>query len=120
MNTGLRHVLRPGTGLGLCAGMLTGCQDIPLSPGGTVAYMLDAPLCSSVIPVEFLIDGVVTGSDTFRVNLPPDHTTSPVFHTTAGLHSLGARVVDGHVLPDTTVTTAPGDAFTLSLTFYCS
>ncbi len=120
MTSRLRRAWQAATGLGLCAWSLFGCGNDPLAPGGTVVFVLDAPLCSSVIPVEFLIDSVMVGSDTFQVHISPSDTTSPTFRTTAGTHTLGARVVNGFVWPDTTVSIAPGEAFTLLLPFYCS
>jgi hypothetical protein len=120
MNAGSRWLLRAGAGLGLCAWSLFGCRNDPLAPGGTVVFVLDAPLCSSVLPVEFLIDSVLVGSDTFRVRVSPSDTISPTYRTTAGTHLLGARVVNGLVWADTTVSIAPGEVFTLLLPFYCS
>jgi hypothetical protein len=115
-----RWLLGAVAGLGLCAGVLSACKEDPLAPGGTVVFVLDAPLCSSALPVEFLIDSVLAGSDTFRIHLPPDDTISPTFRVGTGSHILGARVVSGYVWPDTAVTITPGEAFTLRLPFYCS
>jgi hypothetical protein len=115
-----RWLLCTVAGLGVCAGVLPACKDDPLAPGATVVFVLDAPLCSSSLPVEFLIDSALVGSDTFRVHLPPDDTISPTFRVRTGSHILGARAVNGYVWPDTAVTMAPGEAFTLRLPFYCS
>jgi hypothetical protein len=82
--------------------------------------VLDAPLCSLQLPVQFWIDGIPVGADAFRVRLPPNDTTSAGFRTAPGTHSLGARVVGGLVWPDTTVTLSPGEVFTRLLPFYCS
>ncbi len=114
------RILAATAGLAVGALVLAGCQDDPQAPGTTVVFVLDAPLCSSSLPVEFLIDGTVAGSDTFRIHLPPDDTISPVFRTSAGAHVLGARVIGGFVWPDTTVTLAPGASITRTLPFYCS
>ncbi|MEO8140590.1 MAG: hypothetical protein ABI742_13135 [Gemmatimonadota bacterium] len=100
--------------------LLFGCGSDPAAPRTTVEFVLDAPLCSSMLPVEFSIDSVLVGSDTFRVRLPPDDTISPSFATTPGSHSLGAHVINGLIWPDTTVTLAEGESFSLILPFYCS
>ncbi len=99
---------------------LAACGTDPAAPPATVSFLLDAPLCSSSLPVQFSIDAVVVGTDTFRVHLPPDHVASAGFAVGAGTHTLGARVIGGLVWPDTTVTLAPAQAFTRSLPFYCS
>jgi hypothetical protein len=96
------------------------CRLDPAAPGATVFYAIDAPLCSSRIPVQFSIDSALVGTDTFAVNISPQHTTSRGFATTAGSHTLGARVVGGLVWPDRAVTLTAGEAFTDSLPFYCS
>lgn len=106
--------------LAISALALTACQDDSLAPDGSIVFIFDAPLCSSSVPVEFLIDSVVAGRDTFRIHLPPDDTISPVFRTSPGTHILGARVVNGSVWPDTTVTIAPGESIARILPFYCS
>jgi hypothetical protein len=86
----------------------------------TVRFVLDAPLCSSSLPVQFFIDSVMVGADVFRVHLAPDHTVSSDFGTTAGRHVLDARVVGGYVWPSTVVALAPGGVFADTLPFYCS
>jgi hypothetical protein len=107
-------------GLGVCAPVLLGCADDPLAQQTTVAFALDAPLCSSVIPVQFYIDSALVGSDTFRIQFGQPPTTSPAFPTTAGTHTLGASVINGYVWPDTTLAIAPGEAFALLLPLDCS
>jgi hypothetical protein len=99
-------------------------------PSASVNFVLDAPLCSSTFIVQFSIDSLVVGTDTFRVNLPNPHTTSRVFGTSAGTHTLGAEVTGGaiiggsigplHPWPDRGVTIVAGQAFPDSLPFYCS
>jgi len=107
--------------MSIAAVVLAACATIePAPPQATVYFVLDAPLCSSQLPVEFTIDGALVGTDTFRVNLAPNHTTSRAFATSAGQHTLGARVVGGYVWTDTTVTLAAGQIFNDSLPFYCS
>ena len=90
--------------------------DVP----AVVYYAIDAPLCSSRIPVELLIDGTQVGTDTFVVNLAPEHKTSRGFLAMAGSHTVGARVPGGYVWPDRGVALTAGQVFTDSLPFYCS
>ncbi len=106
----------------LCAGvtLLLACATDPVAPAPKVYFVLDAPLCSSSLAVQFSVDGALVGTDIFRVHLPPDHTTSRVFATSLGTHTVGARVVNGFVWPDTTVTLVAGQVFARSLPFYCS
>jgi hypothetical protein len=107
--------------IGIALVTLVGCRGTtPVAPRPTVQFAIDAPLCSSRIPVQFSIDGFTVGSDTFRVNLSPEHTTSRVFATTVGQHALAAHVVNGYMWPDRIVTLAAGDAYTDTLPFYCS
>ena len=100
-------------------GMLS-CNLDSEAPGATVFYTIDAPLCSSRFPVQFSIDSALVGTDTFVVNIIPEHTTSRGFVTTVGPHRLSARVVGGYSWPDREVTLTAGGAFTDSLPFYCS
>ena len=77
--------------------------------------------CSSTIPVQFFLDGVQVGVDTFRVAVAGgDHVTSGPFTTSVGQHAVGARTAGGYVWPDTTVSLSPGAVFVDSLPFYCS
>jgi hypothetical protein len=93
----------------------------PAAPAAAVTFELDAPLCSSVIPVELSIDGALVATDTFRVHLGNAHTVTRAFSVSAGSHLLGARTVGGwYVWPDTSVTLGAGQSFTRSLGFYCS
>ena len=92
----------------------------PLAPTATVYFVIDAPLCSSRIPVEFSIDSALVGRDTFVVNLAPEHLTSRGFPVSVGVHVVGARVVGGAVWPDRSVALGAGAVFTDSLPFYCS
>ena len=96
------------------------CTEEDPAPDAVVYFVLDAPLCSSVIPVQFFIDSVQVGTDTFRVNLAPNHTVSSGFATNGGPHILGARGVNGDIWPDTAVTIRAGKVFHDSLPFYCS
>ena len=104
--------------IGLVA--LLSCIAEPVAREATVYYAIDAPLCSSRIPVQFSIDSVQVGTDTFVVNLAPEHTRSRGFMTTVGPHTLSARVVGGYIWPDQPVTLSAGEVFTDSLPFYCS
>lgn len=107
-------VIAASAALAACAG------DDPTGPAATITFVLDAPLCSSVLPVQFSIDGTVVRTDTFRVNVSNPHLSSARFTTTAGTHTLGARVINGYLWADTVVTVTAGTAFTKALPFYCS
>ncbi|MBK8004454.1 MAG: hypothetical protein IPK12_11095 [Gemmatimonadetes bacterium] len=89
-------------------------------PSATVVFAMDAPLCGTILPVELHIDSVLVQTDTFRINLAPEHEVSRGFPVAAGVHRLGARVVGGLVWPDTVVTLRAGEVITRSLPFYCS
>ena len=98
---------------------LTACSIVDPAPGVTVDFLIDAPLCSSRIPVEFAIDGAVVGTDTFLVHLTPSHTRSRVFAASAGRHTLHAAT-NLYAWPDKTVTLSDGESVTDTLPFYCS
>lgn len=116
----LRRILRPGL-LGFASLALAVCDGTePVAPQATVRYLIDAPLCSSILPVEFFLDGVRVGTDTFVVGIFPEHLLSRDFETTSGQHVLGASVVGGFVWPDTVVTLAASVVFLDTLPFYCS
>jgi hypothetical protein len=106
-------------GLGALAALVS-CGADPVAPTATVYYAIDAPLCSSRIPVVFAIDSVQVGTDTFVVHLTPEHTRSRGFGTSVGRHTVSARVAGGLVWPDRVVTLGAGEVFTDSLPFYCS
>jgi hypothetical protein len=90
-------------------------------PGPSVSFTLNAPLCSSIVPIQLSIDSTLVATDTFVVHIAGrEHTTSRAFPTTVGRHTLSARIVGGFVWPDTIVTLAPGGSFTDSLPMYCS
>lgn len=92
-----------------------------VGPPAAVTFELDAPFCSSIIPVELSIDGALVATDTFRVHLANPHTTTRAFAVPAGAHLLSARTVGGwYVWPDTNVMLGAGQSFTRSLGFYCS
>jgi hypothetical protein len=91
------------------------------APSGVVFFQLDAPLCSSIIPVQFSIDQAIVATDTFMVHVAGgNHTRSRAFETSPGAHTLSARTVGGYVWPDKQVTITAGAAVTDSLPFYCS
>jgi hypothetical protein len=98
------------------------CKDHvdPVFLNPTVVFTLDAPLCSSILPVQLLIDHVQVAVDTFTPNLGTRHITTRPFPTTQGQHVLGARVINGYVWSDTTVTLQNEQTFTRTLPFYCS
>lgn len=111
-------------GLGITFAALAACEATGPNPrvGFTLApvyFQLDAPLCSSVLPVQFSIDNVLVGTDTFRVNLANPHTLSRGFATPLGARVLSARVIGGYVWTDTTVMLT-GSGVTRMLPFYCS
>jgi hypothetical protein len=105
---------------GPLAVLLGGCATEPATPQPMVYFALDAPLCGTRLPVAFSIDDLQVGTDTFIVNLVPEHLTSVGFRTTVGQHTLGAQVVDGYIWPDTVVVLSAGGVVTYTLPFYCS
>ncbi len=119
--TGIATFVRTWLTLSCSAIVVCACRE-PTAPQAQVQFLLDAPLCSSSLPVQFFIDGVMVGTDTFRVHLAPDHTTSPAFPVSPGLHILGAKTTGAFVYtwPDTRVTAVPGAVATDTLPFYCS
>jgi hypothetical protein len=96
------------------------CRANPNGPDPTVSFLIDAPLCSSTIPVQFSIDGALVGTDTFVVHYGPEHLMSRAFATAAGQHTLSARTLNGYLWPDKTVTVGAGQAVVDTLPFYCS
>ena len=107
--------------LGICAAGLVACASTtPVGPSATVAFVIDAPLCSSVIPVQFSIDGHLVGVDTFRVAVLSPHTSSRTFAVPPGEHTLNAQTMAGYLWPGKTVTLSAGQALVDSLPFYCS
>jgi len=102
--------------------MMVFACDRPTAPQAQVRFVLDAPLCSSVMPVEFFVDGMTVGQDTFRVHLAPEHTVSRVFTVSTGAHILGARTTGAfaYAWPDAHVTASPTATTTDTLPFYCS
>jgi hypothetical protein len=101
-------------------GSTTACGVVDPAVNPSVAFKLDAPLCSSILPMQFLVDNVQVGLDTFRVHLNPEHTASRPFSITPGQHTVGARVVNGFVWADTTMSLSDGQAVVRTLPFYCS
>ena len=101
---------------------LVACSTPSDAPGATatVYFVLDAPLCSSQLAMQFDIDHLSVGADTFRVNLSPNRTRSRAFTVSPGDHTLSARVVGGYVWPDTVVRLVSGAVVHDSLPFYCS
>ena len=94
--------------------------DSLFSTAATVQFVPVAPLCSSHFAVQFSVDHVLLATDTFTVNLAPNHTTSTAFAITNGSHTIGARIVNGFVWPDRTVNLAAGASFQDSLPLSCS
>ena len=95
------------------------CTIVDPAPGATVDFLIDAPLCSSRIPVEFSIDGRIVGTDTFLVHLAPVHIRSRAFTASPGRHTLHAAT-NLYAWPDKTVTLTDGQFVTDTLPFYCS
>jgi hypothetical protein len=91
-----------------------------LEQPATVNFVLVAPGCSSVLPVEFSLDNRLVGVDTFRVAVAAPRTVSRAFEVSPGQHVLGAQVVGGYVWASRVVVIAPGTAVSDSLPFYCS
>lgn len=92
----------------------------PVPPSPAVVFQLDAPFCGGKFPVQFSIDNVLIGQDTFTVNVAPNHLTSRAYAAAPGSHTIGAKVVNGYVWSDTTVTLSGTQQFTRTLPFYCS
>lgn len=106
--------------IGLAAVCACSSTDVG-APSATVIFVLDAPLCSSIIPVQFTIDSLQVGTDTFKVDVAGGpHTTSHSFAVAPGHHTLSARIDRGFVWPDKSVTLAAGQAFADTLPTYCS
>jgi hypothetical protein len=97
------------------------CQSGAVAaPSPVVTFAFAPRACSSVVPVQFLIDGLQVGTDTFRVAVAGgDHLTSRGFATSPGQHVLSARTAT-YAWAETTVTLFAGQAYTDSLPFYCS
>ena len=105
--------------IAVCVAALVGCDD-PLPPP-TVDFQIDAPLCSSVIPVTLWIDAAQVGVDTFRVNYGPEHERTRSFETSAGDHKLAVKFPNGALIQeDSTVALAAGQRYTFTFGFYCS
>lgn len=97
------------------------CQHAATTePAAHVHFVIVAPTCSSVLPVEFSIDGRLAGTDTFRVDVVNPRTTSRDFETSPGQHVVGARVTGGFVWPSQTLSLGAGAVVADSLPFYCS
>lgn len=103
----------------MIAGLAACTTIIESVPTATVDFLIDAPLCSSRIPVAFLIDSTIVGTDTFLVHLGTEHTRSRTFITSPGPHTLYARF-NTYVWPEKTLTLAAGQSVTDTLPFYCS
>src|SRR4051812_41669119 len=92
----------------------------PPIPPTTVAFALDAPLCSSILRVQLSIDKAIVATDTFVTYGNPKDTVSRRFSVQAGAHSLSANVIGGFVWPEKVVTVHAGEAYVDTLPFYCS
>jgi len=102
--------------------VFAGCAGTTAStPRATVDFLLQPHACSSVLPVQFAVDNIQIGADTFKVAVAGgDHLKSRTFTVSIGTHTVSARVTGGYVWADKQVTVAPGDAVTDTLPFSCS
>lgn len=100
--------------------MLAACHSTTAPEKATVEFAIVAPLCSSVIPAQFSVDGVAIGVDTFRVDVAGPRTLSRGFAVSPGVHMVGARVPGGYIWADTQMTLVGGRTVTDSLPYYCS
>ena len=117
-STGVLETFRTLIGLGALAGCASSTAN---TPRATVDFLLQPHACSSVLAVQFAIDNVQVGTDTFKVAVAGgDHLRSRAFSTSVGAHTLSARVVGGYIWADRQVTVASGDAVTDTLPFSCS
>ena len=91
----------------------------PTIPPTTIAFALDAPLCSSMLQVQLSIDKAIVATDTFTTYGVKD-TISRKFSVLAGLHTVSANVIGGYVWPEKAVTVPAGGAYVDTLPFYCS
>ena len=105
----------------LAAVGVVACQHTATTePAARVHFVIVPQACSSVLPVEFSIDGQLVGTDTFRVDVVNPRTTSRDFDTSPGSHVVGARVTGGFVWPNQTLSMAAGAVVADSLPFSCS
>src|SRR6185503_11869174 len=74
----------------------------PIQPT-TIAFALDAPLCSSMLQVQLSIDKALVATDTFTTYGVKD-TISRKFNVVAGQHIVSANVIGGYVWPEKLVT----------------
>ena len=86
----------------------------------TVDFLLNLHLCSSIIPVQFTIDGNVVGTDTFRIGLLNPHVRSPLYATTRGVHVLDVQATNFGSWGSKTVYLTAGTAYTDTLGGSCS
>jgi hypothetical protein len=106
--------------LALSCAPLAACRDSSAPDTTAVDFVLVAPLCSSVLPVELFVDGRVVVTDTFRVAVSNPHTVSRSFPVSPGRHVLDAHVIGGYVWPTDTTSVLSGSIATDTLQFYCS
>ena len=113
---------KKGTALTLgCALWAGACRTPAMSDQSAgVKFVIVAPLCSSVIPVELSIDGNVVATDTFRVAVSDPHTVSRMFIVAPGQHTVGARGDRSFTWPTQTVSLRADSIYTDSLPAYCS
>ncbi len=106
----LRRVAAVGiASVAIAVGLACSSAAAPSGPA-TVRFVGIAPFCGTIsFAVNFLIDSVVVGADTFRVNPGgTSHTVDSVL-TPPGTHRIGGRTPWGYAFGgDITAVLAPG------------
>ena len=102
-------MLKPFRALVIIAAIgVAACRSAIVTPSPTVSFVFAPHACSSIVPVQFFIDGLQVATDTFRVGVAGgDHLVSRGIATSPGQHVLGART-DRFTWPDMTVTLVGG------------
>jgi hypothetical protein len=76
---------------------------------------------SGGLHTQLRIDSAWLGSYAYRAHHPPSDTVSRPYAVTPGQHVIGAQVAvfNGYIWADTTITFAPGDALSRTLSLEC-
>ena len=115
--------LRPMVSIAACAVatvVALGCSN-SAAPQASVRFAMDAPFCSSIFRLNYMIDGQVIAIDTLSVNAGMKYPSlSRAFSTAAGTHTLSATLDWGYAFPSRMITLSAGQTVTDSLPFYCS
>jgi hypothetical protein len=96
------------------------CVSPTSATSASVEFLIDAPLCSSLIPASFYVDGALVASDTMIVGLGARNHASRQFQVAPGTHTLHATSPWSVDWPDKTVTLIAGQTAVDSLPVYCS